>query len=469
MRNVVKNTILVGISEIASKGIIALAMILLVRTLAPASYGLYSLSITLTYFFIGFLHSGFYTIGMRELAKYPHLANKYFGNITTLKIIVSIISYLILFIIVLVIDKPEDAKVTFLLSGLFIFILIFHIDWLFRGLDKMEITSIGSILQGVTLLLLIFFIVRRENDYQKAVIAYLISWLIFVLFEMVVYFKQNKSFKIEFDRNFVKPLVKSALPISFSALVIFIYANNNILFLNFFKGDYETGIYSAMVRLMNLLLLPNSILQIAFFPELSRSVLSGELKISQESYLKVLFTIGFLGIFGMFGYSKEIIQFAFGEKYLVGDTILRVSLIACLFSYLSSSFVMVSIIIDKQKNFLFASIGGAIISLIINYLIVPIYGALGAVITLNITEVMVFFILTILNKDTSIIEPYRKIIKPFLVGIVAIATSKLFEFLFNPTIGMILFVFLFILLAFLTKLVTVELIKKVVKLERKSQ
>lgn len=468
MASVVKNTILVGISEIASKGIIALAMILLVRTLSPESYGLYSLSITLTYFFIGFLHSGFYTIGMRELAKYPNLAKKYINNVTTLKIIISILSYSILGLIVYFIDKPQEAKVTFLLAGLFIFILAFHIDWLFRGLDRMEITSIGSILQGASLLVLIFLFVNEQDDYQKAVIVYLVSWLVFVFFENVVYLLQNKSFKFELDREFVKPLVKAALPISFSALVITIYGNNNILFLNFYKGDYETGIFSAMIRLMNLLLLPNSILQIAFFPELSRSVLSGGLKSSQENYLKVLFSIGFLGIFGMFGYSKEIIQTVFGEKYLVGDLILKISLIACFFSYLSSSLVIVSVVVDKQKNFLYASIGGAIVSLISNFVMVPRWGALGAVITLNLTEFTVFMLLTFLNKDVSLVEPYKKIFKPFWVSFSALFVSKIFEYLANPVMGIVSFVLLFIIFAFATKLITFELIKKILIFEKNS-
>ncbi|MFN3780983.1 MAG: oligosaccharide flippase family protein, partial [Candidatus Kapaibacteriota bacterium] len=326
MGSLLKNTILVGTSEIASKGIIALAMILLVRTLSPESYGLYSLSITLTYFFIGLIHSGFYTIGMREIAKYPHLSYKYVNNVTLLKSIFALGSYVVLVLIVLLLDKPNEAKITFLLSGLFLFLLIFHIDWLFRGLDRMEITSIGSILQGISILIFIYLFVKKPNDYQIAVIGYLLSWFIYILFENLFYIKKYDWIKPEFDKEFSKILIKASLPISISSLIVTIYANNNILILNLYKGDYETGIYSAMVRLMNILLLPNSILQIAFFPELSRSVLNGSLKLFQKKYLVVLFAIGFFAMFGMFGFSKELLLFVFGEKYLVGDVILKISL-----------------------------------------------------------------------------------------------------------------------------------------------
>lgn len=468
MGNVVKNTVLVGISELASKGIIALAMILLVRTLSPESYGLYSLSITLTYFFIGFLHSGFYTIGMREIAKYPNLSSKYVNNITTLKIIISIISYGTLSVIVLLLDKPHEAKITFLLAGLFIFILSFHIDWLFRGLDKMEITSIGSVLQGISLLVLIFLFIKGQNDYKIAVIVYLISWLVYIVFENIVYLKQKNWIKLEFDKDFNKTLLKAAIPLSFSALIITVYANINILFLNFFKGDYETGIYSAMIRLMNILLLPNSIIQIAFFPELSRSVLNGTLQTSQRKYLTVLFTIGFLAIFGMFGYSKEIISFVFGGKYIAGNIVLKISLIACFFSYLNASGVIFSIAVDKQKNFLFASIGGVVVSVLLNYFLVPIYGAIGAVITLSFTEITVFLVLLVLNKDISLLEPFKEIIKPMLVGMFALAISKGFEYFTTSVMGFLSFVLLFIVLAFTTKLVTIELIKKMIQFWNKS-
>ncbi|MEJ5286263.1 MAG: hypothetical protein CH6_2449 [Candidatus Kapaibacterium sp.] len=463
MGNLVKNTILVGVSEIASKGIIALAMILLVRTLSPDYYGLYSLAITLTYFFVGFLHSGFYTIGMREVAKFPELATKYVNNITTLKILISILSYVILFFIILLLDKPTEAKYVFLTAGLFIFILVFHIDWLFRGIERMEITSIGSILQGVTLLALIFLLVKQPHHIWRAIFVYLASWSVYILFELIVYFFIKGRIRFEFDKQFNKTLLKSSLPISFSSLIIALYANINVVILNLYRGDYDTGIYSAMIRLMNILLLPNSILQIAFFPELSRSVLNGSLINSQKKYLIVLFTIGFFAIFMMFGYSTDIIKFVFGAKYLVGDLIFKVSLIACFFSYLSASAVIISYAMDKQKNFLFATIGGVGVSVCLNLLLVPLYGAMGAVVTLAITEFSVFLLLVILNKDLTILAPYKEIFKPSLVAVFALIFSKFIETLANTLLAIIGYVVIFLILAFYLKLISKELIFKLIR------
>lgn len=463
MGNLIKNTLLVGISEVASKGIIALAMIILVRTLSPESYGLYSLAITLTYFFIGFLHSGFYTVGMREVAKFPELSKKYVNNVTTLKVLFSFASYAILVLIVILLDKPIEAKITFLTAGLFLFILVFHIDWLFRGLERMEITSIGSVLQGISLLALIFLFVKEPDHLQRAVVVYLASWLIYILFEVIVYFFQKGPIKFEFDKDFNKPLLKASLPISFSSLVIALYANINVVILNLYRGDYDTGIYSAMIRLMNILLLPNSILQIAFFPELSRSILNGTMRMSQKKYLLVLFTIAFFAIFVMLGYSNEIINFVFGKKYLVGDVIFKVSLIACFFSYLSASAVIVTYALDKQKNFLFATIAGVVVSLAFNLLLVPVYGAIGAVVTLCITEFTVFITLIVLNKDLSLFEPYKATVKPLIVSLAALVISKMLQLQTNTLIGLLSYLVVFILVAFWVKLLTKDLVLKLVK------
>jgi O-antigen/teichoic acid export membrane protein len=463
MSNLVKNTLLVGVSEIASKGIIALAMILLVRTLATESYGLYSLAITLTYFFIGFLHSGFYTIGMREVAKYPELATKYVNNVTTLKIFLSLLSYVLLVVIVQFLGKPTEAKIAFYLAGLFLFILVFHIDWLFRGIDKMEITSLGSIMQGTSLLIFIYFFVKNPDDLHRAVVVYLGSWSIYIVFEVLVYFIQKGPIRFEYDSAFNKKLLKESLPISFSSLIIAIYANINVVVLNIYKGDYETGIYSAMIRLMNILLLPNSILQISFFPELSRSVLSGAVKLSQRKYLLVLFVIGFFVIFGMLGYSYEVIGFVFGRKYLVGDAIFKVSLIACFFSYLSASAVVVSLALGKQKNFFYATIVGVGVSLISNLILVPRFGAMGAVISLSITEFIVFFILMLLNRDNTLFEPYKAILKPLLVAFASFLCSKCIEIPTSSLLGLISYFLIFLILASCTKILNKDLILKLVK------
>jgi O-antigen/teichoic acid export membrane protein len=461
MSKIVRNTILLGVSEVFSKGISALAMILLVRKLSPEGFGIYSLAITLTYYFVGFLHSGFYTIGMREVSKFPDYAPNYVKNIFILKIIFGIVSYALLSAIIFLLDKPPEVKSAYLLAGLFLFILVFHIDWVFRGLEKMEFPAIGSILQGIALLVFIYLFVHSKNDYKIAIWGYLLSWLILVTFLNVIFIKKYGIFKFDIDLKTLKEILKLSLPISVASVLIVIYANVNIMVLNIYKGDYETGIYSAMIRLMNVLLLPNGILQMAFFPELSRSVLEGNFNATQRKYLLVDFIVAFFLVFGVFGYSGKAIELIFGPKYLVGELVLRISLVSCILSYFSASLTAATYALNRQSQFLKSSIVGSVVAITLNLLLIPKYSSVGAVISLVITEASVFLSLAYFNRKLNIIHTYTEVVKPFFVGIISILLAKALEIYTNSIIGILVYFMLFWAIAFLTKLITIEQVKKI--------
>jgi len=461
MNNIVRNTILLGVSEIFSKGITALAIILLVRKLSPEGFGIYSLAMTLTYYFVGFLHSGFYTIGMREVSKFPDSVSHYVKNIIILKTIFGIVSYALLTIVVILLDKPPEVKSAYLIAGLFLFILVFHIDWVFRGLEKMEYPAIGSIMQGIALLVFIYLFVHSHDDYKVAILSYLFSWLIMIVFLNIVYFKNFGLFSLDFEFNTLKEILKLSLPISISSVLIVIYANVNIIILNIFKGDYETGIYSAMIRLMNVLLLPNGILQMAFFPELSRSVLDGNFNATQRKYLLVDFIIAFFLVFGMFGFSEKAISLIFGQKYLVGVSIFQISLVSCILSYFTASLTAATYALNRQTHFLKSSVVGSIVSITLNLLLIPRYGAIGAIISLVITEASVFLSLAFFNRKLKIMHTYAEVTKPFFVGIISILLAKVIEIFSNSYIGVLIYLILFWTIAFLSKLITIEQLKKI--------
>ncbi len=88
---------------------------------------------------------------------------------------------------------------------------------------------------------------------------------------------------------------------------------------------------------------------------------------------------------------------------------------------------------------------------------------MGAVVTLAITEFSVFLLLVILNKDLTILAPYKEIFKPSLVAVFALIFSKFIETLANTLLAIIGYVVIFLILAFYLKLISKELIFKLIR------
>ncbi|MGQ9819045.1 MAG: oligosaccharide flippase family protein [Candidatus Kapaibacteriales bacterium] len=463
MNKIVRNTFFISISELATKGLLTISTIILVRALTPDGYGIYTFAQSLTMLFVVLIHIGFFTVGVREVAKFPERTQIFADNITFLKIIGVLISFLLLFVALLLIEKPQEIKIAYAFVAVYIFAVIFNFDWVFRGHDRMEIPALSSILQGVLMVVLTFLFVKTSADFPKAILIYSVSYLISFIFLTFVYLKDFGVIKPKYDRAVASELLKSALPISTAWLVVVVYGNISIFMINFLTNNFETGIYGAMNKLMLLLLLPNSILQGAFFPEVSRSILKGNFEDVQKNYHRIVFLVGSYFIFAVLSFPSEIILLFFGEKYLVGIPILQVSMGWVILSYFSATLTNSLMALERQSDFFKATIIGGIISIIASYFFVKKFGALGGMFTGILTEGAVvsslYFFYKKLKRKTNYIESFKSIgLGLFLFVIITTTKNSLGLYL-----SVLAYFVIFPILAFLTRLIKLSDLQAIIR------
>ena len=112
-------------------------------------------------------------------------------------------------------------------------------------------------------------------------------------------------------------------------------------------------------------------------------------------------------VVGVYILSPEFIRILSGDAYIQAQNSLRILSITLLFSTFASFFATSLLIpLNKEKNVLIATLIGAIVNIILNILIIPIYGFNGAAVTTLFSEAIVFFILFISLKEKSL---YKKI------------------------------------------------------------
>ncbi len=463
MHRIFRNTLLVGIAEFANKGIIALSTIILVRSLGPEGYGIYSLALTLTFYFFSLNHSGFYNYGLCEIPKNPSIVPSLYNNTIVLRFLLAVVSYLILAGVVAFLDKPYGTKITIFISGVFLFIVIFNIDWVFRGIDRMEIPAISNILQGSTLLFLFYLFVRQPSDYSLAIVLYLLSWVVSIAFSNFFYVKQYGIPKPQLEKGIWQKIIKTSLPTAFALFFVQIYVTISIVILSIVRGDYETGVFSAIQKIASILFLPNGIIQIVYTPELSRALAEGKFHLVRRNYILLKFVISSFLIFGVFGFAEETIQFLYGSNFLVGAPILRILLFSILLGYFSSTTTLTSVVLNRELDFLKVSIIGLVVAVISQSILILNFGMIGAAIATNIVEIIIIVALFIFLRDVETIKDYFFGIKPIVIAIICMIFSKLIAFHTHPIVGIFSYSLFYLVVVFSTKLVTIDTIGKLLK------
>jgi O-antigen/teichoic acid export membrane protein len=240
----------------------------------------------------------------------------------------------------------------------------------------------------INLIGILFFSFQVYEIILSLLIATIISVIygLFFLKEQLAYPKFSEIKKVFVD---VKSLTfKSTL----SALFIFIIMKSNIFIINYYLGSIETGIYSiAYIFLDTTQKLPNvasPILISKTVAESGRESINNTVKL-----VRVIFSINIFIILTLAFIGKYIIILLFKEDFADSYIILLYLLPAILFfgcgaiiyAYYMSKEYPINIIVI---NALFALIG-----LILNIVLIKIYGVIGAAIAISLTFVLWSFIM----------------------------------------------------------------------------
>jgi O-antigen/teichoic acid export membrane protein len=177
-------------------------------------------------------------------------------------------------------------------------------------------------------------------------------------------------------------LLKDSWPLILSGIAIIIYMRIDQVMIKLISGDTELGIYSAAVRLTEAFyLIPTAIVgstlpKITQASEESKELLYSEL----QSLYKVVALISYISIFFTSILAKPIISIMYGDDYLASVPILRVLIWTILFVNLGIAQHSFIVIMNWTSLYMKIVFLASLMNILLNYLLIPDYGAIGATI-----------------------------------------------------------------------------------------
>jgi O-antigen/teichoic acid export membrane protein len=210
------------------------------------------------------------------------------------------------------------------------------------------------------------------------------------------------SFYWHFDIPIAKQLLKDSWPLIFSGLVVMIYMRIDQVMIKEMLGEREVGLYSAAVRLSEVWYFIPIIVTSSLFPAIVSAKKESE-KLYYTRLQRLFTTLVWMAIVVAVAttfLSDWLVALLYGEAYKETGRVLMLNIWTGLFVSLgvaSSSWLTNE---NLQQLALYRTLSGAISNIILNFLLIPIYGIGGAAIATLISYMAAALIFDIFHKKT---------------------------------------------------------------------
>lgn len=393
-RTILKNFFSLSIAEIANKGLTFITMAYLARILSPEGFGVIGASLSVISYFLAFINLGFLAVGSREVARDKSKSEFFVNSIVSARLLLSVIGSIVLVILVFLLDKPEETKIIFLITGLNMFSTAILLDWYWWGIEKMSVLALRQSISSAMYLIGVLLFVKSRNDMIIATAVYVSTIFINSVWMFILYNK--KYFKFKFNVNFKawRNLLFSSGQVFVTNAVIVVLSNFHITILTLFATNYDIGIFSAALKIFLLTNVAPTVLQNTFLPSLSRATTIEERQMISKHYSEIIFFFGCFISVVLFTNSEFVMNFTFGSQYSSSYQVMQLLMIASLFaSSLNMSCLTPLITWNKEKSVMVISLIVVVINISMNLLLTIPYGTTGAAAAQIITEVSYSFLM----------------------------------------------------------------------------
>lgn len=314
---------------------------------------------------------------------------------TTIEIIglsfcLCIIGYVAVLVIAQLVPQVHEQSSLFYILSLTILFTALGVNWFYQGIEDFKFITVRAIIVRTLAAASLFAFVKNSSD------LLIYGWILVgstVGNNIINFLHLRKHIKINFLRikelNFLKHL-KPALHVFILNIIISLYIQLNSVMLGFLSGDEAVGLFTAGTKISHIGLSIISSFATVLLPRCSNLIKSGDSvgfnKIINKS-LGITLALSLPMTLGLMILAAPLTIIFCGEEYFGAIPVLLLNAPVVIFISLTN-LMGIQILYPKDKiNIVIWSVtGGAIMNLILNFILIPNHGAVGAAISTLVAE-----------------------------------------------------------------------------------
>lgn len=411
IKNIFKNTIWLGIGEIISRLFLLFLFIYAARILGPQGFGIFNFALAVASVFVIFSNLGISDITTRELAKDEEKV-KHYPGILLLRILLSIGAFIIIFIASFFLTQDEYVRKIIWILGIYVlthnFLIVVYS--FFRARRKMKYEALIRILEAFLTAAIGFLVLIQGPSAINLSYAFLAATLIIAIFFIIFFSIIIKPVWNSWDFNLWKNFLKISWPIGIAYAFGMIYIRIDSVMMGFLGQIAEVGWYSAAYKVAGALIIPSSLIGIAFFPILSKSFQESKEKFQEtlKFYIKLMIILAIaVAIIGLV-FSSYIIKIFYGQMFSPAVLALQILVIMSALNYIYGPFYLILIATNNQKKIFRISFIGALINIVLNIFLIPYYSLYGAAVATLITYVFLVILAIYYSRPILFLDKEKK-------------------------------------------------------------
>lgn len=384
-QTIAKNSFWLTVSNFGGRIVKAGVVIYGARLLGTAGYGVFSYAITLAGFFTLFMDPGVNGILLRDASAADDKQRRtIFSTIFFIKLALITIGVLIIAFIAPLFSTLPGAKALLPIVAIILFFDTtreFFLS-LVRAMEKMEWEAGIFIFTNFAILVFGLAFIFHSSTPLALGWGYALGTAAGAI--AAIYFMRDylRNLTSHFSRKLVLPILRNAWPFAVTGALGLLLTNTDILIVSWIRTASDVGIYSAAIRIIQVLYLLPVIFQYSTLPVLARLARRDDEKFRAgfERIILLVFLLSIPMALGGLILGTQIMSFVFGTAYAPGGFALKILMLTMIIDYPGTIIVTSIFAYNHQRSLIISSIIGGVLNVLLDILLIPRFGITGSAI-----------------------------------------------------------------------------------------
>lgn len=400
-KTVVKNGLWMYLMQIFNTVVPLLTLPYITRILGASQYGVFSIALNLLTYFQVVVEYGFGMSATRKIAltgKESTILNKTFTAVLFSRLCLLALcgSATLVYFLLSGAEKQERECLVILMLALLGNSM--QLNWFFQGIQQMQFISIISIVSRSISVLLTFLLVKDADDLLLYCLLYAVSPFINGILGIAIAHSRYGLKLIRIQVGDIVAELKEGWYVFTTQLSAKVFGAIGITFLGIFATSAEVGIYAAINKIPNMIILAWTPIAQVMYPVSSRKM--KESFVTGRKFIRkvqlIIIPLAVCGAVLISAFSKPVIRIAFGEEY-AAFSYWVIPMLAWLVTAINNNFWGIQTLLgsghDKEYSRCFQI--GVVCTIVLNLILIYFFKGNGACIAPFLSEVILGILLYI--------------------------------------------------------------------------